>query len=140
MAKLKDILYGVDLLSIDGDRLIDIKGVASDSRKVKDGFLFIAFKGTIQDGHDFIDEAISAGAVAVICEKLPAKKVRSVIYITSTNSRKALGLVSSNFHGNPSKKLKLVGITGTNGKTTVATLLYELFQQLHNIPTVGLYI
>ena len=124
-------MYGVDLLSIDGDRLIDIKGVASDSRKTKDGFLFIAVKGTIQDGHDFIGEAISGGAVAVICEKLPAKKLPSAIYITSTNSRKALGLVSSNFHGNPSKKLKLVGITGTNGKTTVATLLYELFQQLH---------
>ncbi len=130
MAALRDILYTVHITSTSGDMSIDVKGVAFDSRKVKPGFLFVAIKGTQSDGHAFIEKAISAGASAVVCEKLPENINDAVTFIGVKNSAHSLGKICNNFYGSPSKKLKLVGVTGTNGKTTVATLLYKLFRSL----------
>ncbi len=130
MAELRDILYTVRITSTSGDMNVDVKGIAFDSRKVQPGFLFVAVKGTQSDGHTFIEKSIISGAVAVVCEALPENIDERVTYVTVKNSAHSLGLISSNFYGNPSKKLKLVGVTGTNGKTTVATLLYKLFGTL----------
>lgn len=130
MAELKDILFGISLVSIEGDRNVSISGIAFDSRKVQESFLFIAIKGLTVDGHDFIEQAIRNGAAAIVCEKEPEKVHRGVTLIKTTNSAQALGIIAANFYDHPSKKLKLVGITGTNGKTTNATLLYELFTSM----------
>ncbi len=130
MAELRDILYTVRITSTSGNMNVEVKGVAFDSRKVQPGFLFVAVKGTQSDGHSFIEKSIIAGAVAVVCETLPENIDERVTYVTVKNSAHSLGLISSNFYGNPSRKLKLVGVTGTNGKTTVATLLYKLFGAL----------
>lgn len=130
MAILKDILYKVSLISTSGDMSREIDHIAFDSRKVKEGTLFIAVRGTQLDGHDFIVQAVNAGAVAVVCEKLPEEVLDSVTYVAVRDSARALGLIASNFYGNPSTKLKLVGVTGTNGKTTIATLLFNLFRSL----------
>jgi UDP-N-acetylmuramoyl-L-alanyl-D-glutamate--2,6-diaminopimelate ligase len=130
MAELRDILYTVRITSTSGDMNVDVKGIAFDSRKVTPGSLFIAVKGTQSDGHAFIEKSIIAGAIAVVCEVLPENIDERVTYVTVKNSAHSLGLISSNFYGNPSRKLKLVGVTGTNGKTTVATLLYKLFGAL----------
>lgn len=130
MAELRDILYTVRITSTSGDMNVDVKGVAFDSRKVQPGFLFVAVKGTQSDGHAFIEKSIIAGAIAIVCEALPENIDERVTYVTVKNSARSLGLICSNFYGNPSRKLKLVGVTGTNGKTTVATLLYKLFGTL----------
>jgi UDP-N-acetylmuramoyl-L-alanyl-D-glutamate--2,6-diaminopimelate ligase len=130
MAELRDILYTVRITSTSGDMNVDVKGVAFDSRKVQPGFLFVAVKGTQSDGHAFIEKSIIAGAVAIVCEALPENIDERVTYVTVKNSAHSLGLISSNFYGNPSRKLKLIGVTGTNGKTTVATILYKLFGTL----------
>ncbi len=130
MAILKDILYKVPITSASGSTDVDINAICFDSRKVKEGSLFIAIKGTQSDGHGFIDKAISLGAVAIVAEKLPEVISDKATYITVKDSAQALGIIASNFYGNPSGKLKLVGVTGTNGKTTVATLLYKLFSSL----------
>ncbi len=130
MAELRDILYNVRITSTIGDMNAEIAGVAFDSRKIKPGFLFVASKGTQVDGHKFIDKAIAGGAIAIVCDVLPESINESVSYITVKNSAHSLGIICGNFYGNPSKKLKLVGVTGTNGKTTVATLLYKLFGSL----------
>lgn len=130
MAELKDILYRVPLTSTFGNMNIDIKGICFDSRKVKPGFLFIAVKGTQSDGHDFITSATKTGAIAIVCEKLPESIDQQTAYVTVRKSAQALGIIASNFHGNPSEKIRLTGVTGTNGKTTVATLLYKLFNKL----------
>lgn len=130
MPELKDILYKVSLTSGYGDMRIDVKGICFDSRQVKPGFLFIAIKGTQSDGHEYISKAIALGAVAVVCEKLPETVSDKVTFVTVKNSAQALGIIASNFFGNPSEKMKLTGVTGTNGKTTVATLLYKLFSAL----------
>src|SRR4051812_26800907 len=130
MAELRDILYTARITSTSGDMNVEIKGVAFDSRKVQPGFLFVAVKGTQSDGHTFIEKSIIAGAVAIVCEALPENIDERVTYVTVKNSAHSLGVISSNFYGNPSRKLKLVGVTGTNGKTTVATLLYKLFGTL----------
>jgi UDP-N-acetylmuramoyl-L-alanyl-D-glutamate--2,6-diaminopimelate ligase len=130
MAELKDILYKVHITSTSGSMNVDVKGICFDSRKVKPGYLFIAVKGTQSDGHDFIEKAIADGAVAVIAEKLPESISDNITYVTVKDSAKALGVVAGNFYGNPSSKIKLVGVTGTNGKTTVATLLFKLFTSL----------
>lgn len=130
MKELKDILYKVNITSASGDMNLALSGIAFDSRKVKEGFLFVAIKGTQSDGHDFIDTAVQKGTKAVICEKLPETLNTKVTYVTVRNSAKALGILAANFFDNPSAKLKLVGVTGTNGKTTVATLLYKLFTAL----------
>ncbi|MBX7125326.1 MAG: UDP-N-acetylmuramoyl-L-alanyl-D-glutamate--2,6-diaminopimelate ligase [Cyclobacteriaceae bacterium] len=130
MATLRDILYQVHMTAASGDTGIEVVGVAFDSRRVHAGFVFVAIKGTQSDGHAFIRTAIAAGAVAIVCEVMPEELATGVTYITVRNSGQALGLLASNFYGNPSHKLKLVGVTGTNGKTTVATLLYKLYSSL----------
>ena len=130
MRELKDILYKVNITSASGDMNIGVEGVSFDSRKVKKDFLFVAVKGTQSDGHAFIGTAIKNGAIAVISETLPDSLNPKVTYVTVKNSSKALGVVAANFYNNPSSKLKLVGVTGTNGKTTVATLLYKLFTSM----------
>ena len=130
MAVLKDILFGVNLKSIQGDRDMEITGLAFDSRAMKKGFLFVAIKGLTTDGHLFVEKAISSGASAILCESLPSDQKEGVTYIETENSQKALGVCASNFYGRPSEKLKLVGITGTNGKTTIVTLLHDLFSKL----------
>lgn len=130
MKNLKDILYGVSILEVVGDTSIEVAGIAFDSRKVIKGFCYTAKVGTQVDGHSFIGKAIEDGAVAVLCEKLPEAFVEGVTYIRVANSAEALGIMASNFYDNPSSKLKLVGITGTNGKTTSVTLLHQLFTKL----------
>jgi UDP-N-acetylmuramoyl-L-alanyl-D-glutamate--2,6-diaminopimelate ligase len=108
----------------------EVKGICFDSRKVKPGFLFVAVKGTQSDGHEFISKVVDAGAVAIVCERLPEMINENVTYVTVRNSGQALGILAANFFGRPSDKLRLVGVTGTNGKTTTATLLYSLFTSL----------
>ena len=125
--KLKEILVNCNLLEIIGDKDLDILSISFDSRKVYAGTLFFAVKGTQVDGHDYIDKAIEQGAAAIVCEKLPRKKSEQVTYVKVDNSAYVLGVAASNFFGNPSEKMRLVGVTGTNGKTTIATLLYRLF-------------
>ena len=127
MMKIKDILTNCNLLEIVGEKDVDIVDITFDSRKVGQGTLFFAVKGTQVDGHDYIDGAIEKGASVIVCEKLPRKKAENVTYVKVDNSAYVLGVGASNFFGNPSEKLKLVGVTGTNGKTTIATLLYRLF-------------
>ncbi len=128
MKLLKDILYKVAVTAVYGstDRLVN--SIEFDSRKVDFTSLFVAQKGLIFDGHQFIDKAIELGATAIICEKLPSNLVKDVTYVEVNNSNSALAIIASNFYENPSSKLKLIGITGTNGKTTIATLLYNLFR------------
>ena len=128
MKILKDIIYGVDLDSIKGDTGVMIKSIEFDSRKVVEGSLFVAIKGLNSDGHKFIDNAIKNGASAVIYNDYFLKEEK-ITLIKTTNTRKSLAIVASNFYDNPSKKIKLVGITGTNGKTTVATTLFNLFNE-----------
>jgi UDP-N-acetylmuramoyl-L-alanyl-D-glutamate--2,6-diaminopimelate ligase len=130
MRELKDILYKVSLTSSFGNMNVDVKGICFDSRKAQLGFLFVAVKGTLSDGHQFIQKAIDLGAEIIVCEKLPDTVNEKVTYVTVKDSAHALGVIASNFSGNPSEKLKLVGVTGTNGKTTTVTLLYQLFSKL----------
>ncbi len=127
---LHEVLYKVAIRSISGNTDVEIVDVQSDSRQVKQGCLFVAVKGTATDGHAYIEKAVSAGASAVICEKMPAQKMASVVYVQVENSAIAAAVSAHNFYGRPSEKLKLVGVTGTNGKTTIATLLYKLFASL----------
>ena len=130
MKKLQDILYRSGITEIIGSIDIDISTIEFDSRKVIKGSLFIAVKGTQVDGHDYIEKAISNGAIAIVCNVLPININESVTYAVSSNSAKALGFISANFYDNPTEKIQLVGITGTNGKTTIASLLYQLFRDL----------
>jgi UDP-N-acetylmuramoyl-L-alanyl-D-glutamate--2,6-diaminopimelate ligase len=130
MAELKDIVYKVSLTSTYGNMDVEVKGICFDSRKVGQGFLFVAVKGSQSDGHQFIEKAIEGGAISIVCEKLPDTIHEKITYVTVKNSARALGIIAANFFGSPSQKLKLVGVTGTNGKTTVATLLYRLFGSL----------
>lgn len=126
MKTLKELLTGVSYRGeIEGGGC-EVNAVHFDSRKVEKGDLFIAQRGANMDGHAFIDRAVAAGAMAVICEKLPEKRQAGVSYLVTPDSSYALGVIAGNFYGNPSRELKLVGVTGTNGKTTTATLLYEL--------------
>ncbi len=127
MKTLQDILYGVSIEAIVGATTIPVKGVVFDSRNVKSDFVYVAQKGVQVDGHDFISHAISNGAKVIVCEFIPAECVAGVAYVNVENSSKILGVLASNFYDNPSKKLTLVGVTGTNGKTTIASLLFALF-------------
>ena len=130
MMVLKDILYKVSLLATEGDTSIAVSDVVFDSRKVTNGCVFVAVSGTQVDGHRFIDQATSQGATAIVCERLPEERTEGVTYVQVGNSAEALGIMAANFYGNPSTKLQLVAVTGTNGKTTVVTLLHQLFVQL----------
>jgi len=127
---LRDILYKVNIRSVTGTTDNEIKDVQIDSRKVINGSLFIAIKGVVIDGHEFIEKAIEKGAIAIVCEKTPSMKKEGVTYVEVENSSAAAGYIAHNFFGQPSGKIKLVGVTGTNGKTTIVTLLYKLFTSL----------
>lgn len=130
MAQLKDILYKVSLQSVSGDTSVEIEQIVFDSRAVKPGSLFVAVRGTQVDGHQFIEKAVELGAAAILCEALPATLHAGTTYVQVPDSASAMGLAASNFYGNPSAKLKLIGLTGTNGKTTSVTLLHKLFRRL----------
>ena len=128
--KLNELLENVEVLNILGDTEVEITGVNIDSRKIEKGHLFIAIPGTQTDGHKFIPKAIEQGAVAVLCEYFPNKREPGVTYIAVESTEDNVGNVATQFYGDPSSKLKLVGVTGTNGKTTIATLLYNMFRKL----------
>ena len=127
---LSDILNGADVLDILGNKEIEISEIVFDSRKAVKNSLYIAIKGTLVDGHQYIPSAIEKGTKAIVCEVLPEQKEEGIIYIKVENSSKVLGLLASNFYGNPSEKLTLVGVTGTNGKTSVSTLLFDIFKKM----------
>ena len=130
MKLLSDILYKVPLEEVINSTHMAIASVASDSRKVKKGSLFVATKGTNIDGHTFIQKAIESGAVAIVCEELPDTQENGITYVKVSNAGYSLGIMVCNFYDNPSEKLKLIGVTGTNGKTTTVTLLFNLFKSL----------
>jgi UDP-N-acetylmuramoyl-L-alanyl-D-glutamate--2,6-diaminopimelate ligase len=130
MARISDLIRNIDVVSVSGEEDPVIDRIEFDSRKVTPGTLFVAVKGTKTDGHDFIGKAVESGATAVICEILPEEVNKKVCWIKTIDSAKALGIAASEFFGNPSSSLKLTGVTGTNGKTTIATLLYRMFSRL----------
>ena len=127
MKTIKDILYKVSVEGVLGTTSNTVSGIYFDSRDVKLDSLYVAQKGELLDGHDFISQAIDNGAKTIVCEEFPIVLVDGIVYVLVLNSSEALGTIASNFYDNPSEKLILVGVTGTNGKTTIATLLYELF-------------
>ncbi len=130
MKLLKDILYGCRMVEVIGSTNIAIEGLTADSRAVQKNGLFIATSGTQVDGHDFIPMALQKGGIAVVCQEFPTEVQDGITYVKVIDSTLSLGLIAANYFDNPSNELKLVGITGTNGKTTVATLLYQLFKDL----------
>ena len=128
MKVLKDILYKVPINAVVGDTSVAINAIHFDSRKIGEGDVFVAVKGSVVDGHDYIEKAIEQNAIAIICEELPHILIEGITYVEVGNSNKALAILASNYYESPSQNLRLVGVTGTNGKTTVATLLYQLFK------------
>jgi|TARA_B100001093_G_scaffold213474_1_gene204758 UDP-N-acetylmuramoyl-L-alanyl-D-glutamate--2,6-diaminopimelate ligase len=127
---IREILYKVEINSVVGNTSVSIEKVEFDSRLVTKGDMYVAINGVNVDGHDFINQAIVNGAVCIICENLPKEIADEVVYISVPNSRDALAFISSNYFDNPSGKLNLIGITGTNGKTTISTLLFELYKNI----------
>ena len=128
--KLEELLKKISVKTIEGPADVDIVGVDIDSRKVGPGHLFVAIKGTQTDGHQYIAKAIELGAAAILCEDMPAERQAGVTYVQVTSTESAIGPVATTFYGDPTSKLLLVGVTGTNGKTTIATLLYNMFRRL----------
>ena len=128
--KLSELLKNVKVIASQGNIDVEIKGVNIDSRKIENGHLFIAMKGTQVDGHKFISKAIELGAVAILLEDMPEELNEKVTYVQVASTEEEAGKVATMFYGEPSRKLKLVGVTGTNGKTTIATLLYRMFREL----------
>ena len=127
--RLSELFKNITPTTIVGDADVEVSGIKIDSRQVKPGYLFVAIKGTQTDGHQYIAKAIELGAVAVLCEDLPAEQSASVTYVQVPSTETAVGPVATLFHGDPTSKVKLVGVTGTNGKTTIATLLYHMFRK-----------
>jgi UDP-N-acetylmuramoyl-L-alanyl-D-glutamate--2,6-diaminopimelate ligase len=130
MMELEKIIEGIDIVSITGDIKKNVENITFDSRNVPVGSLFVAVRGSKNDGHDYISSVVKSGVSAVICEKLPENPGKKICWIKTGDSAKALGQIASNFYDRPSSSLKLVGVTGTNGKTTIATLLYRMFSKL----------
>ena len=128
--KLNELLKNVEVLNILGDAEVEISGVNIDSRRIEAGHLFVAIPGTQTDGHKFIPKAVEQGAVAILCEYFPNKREPGITYIAVESTEDCVGEIATQFYGEPSKKLKLVGVTGTNGKTTIATLLYNMFRKM----------
>jgi UDP-N-acetylmuramoyl-L-alanyl-D-glutamate--2,6-diaminopimelate ligase len=130
MKTVKDLIGNIEIISISGSTAAKVEKIEFDSRNVTSGTLFVAVKGTKTDGHKYIGSAVASGAVAVICENMPDYLSQNVCWIRTDDPAKALGIVASEFYGNPSASLKLTGVTGTNGKTTIATVLYRMFTGL----------
>ena len=130
MKLLREILYKVEINSVIGNTSLSINKIEFDSRLISDGDMYIAITGVNVDGHSFISQAIKNGANCIVCEKIPDNKTDGVVYVNVKSSRKALAIISSNYFDNPSSKLNLIGVTGTNGKTTIATLLFDLYTEL----------
>ena len=128
--KLSELLRNVEVTTLEGSSEVGITAVDIDSRQVKEGHLFVAIKGTQTDGHQYISKAVEQGAAAILCEEMPAERKSGVSYIQVPSTETAIGPVATTFYGNPTSKLILVGVTGTNGKTTIATLLYNMFRKL----------
>ncbi|TFG71577.1 MAG: UDP-N-acetylmuramoyl-L-alanyl-D-glutamate--2,6-diaminopimelate ligase, partial [Flavobacteriales bacterium] len=120
MKSLRDILYGVGLTAVTGTTNMMVNSVCFDSRKVGLDDVFVAIKGNLTDGHQYLDKAIKQGAKAIVCEKMPERMVNGVTYVEVSNGNAALAIMASNYYDNPSKNLRLVGVTGTNGKTTIS--------------------
>jgi UDP-N-acetylmuramoyl-L-alanyl-D-glutamate--2,6-diaminopimelate ligase len=129
MKILKDILYRVGVNKVYGSTDVEINELVFDNRKVVNNDLFVAIKGTLTDGHKFIDSAIAKGAIVILCEKMPVLKVTTVTYVVVKDTKTALAIMAENYYDNPSENLQLIGVTGTNGKTTIATLLYWQFKK-----------
>lgn len=126
--RLKEIISGISITEVLGNTDKDIQGIHIDSRKIEPGHLFVAVRGTQTDGHAYIDKAIEKGASAIVCETLPEDLREDIIYMKVENTEDAVGKLATTFYGNPTDKLELIGVTGTNGKTTIATLLYNMFR------------
>ena len=129
MKRLKDILYRVSIEAVHGATDVAIAKIEFDSRKVELNTAFVAIKGTLSDGHDYIEKAIALGANVIVCEQFPETIMQGITYVQVNDTNEALAYLSANFYDNPSEKIKLVGVTGTNGKTTIASLLYQLFKK-----------
>jgi len=129
--KFSAIISGLKFISIYGNQKLSVSGITNDSRRAKNNFIYIAIVGNKLDGHAYIDDAIENGACLILCSKIPKTLKKNITYVLVKNTRLAQGIISSNFYNNPSKKINLIMITGTNGKTTVVTLFYNLFKHLN---------
>ena len=127
---LEELIKNIRPTGVTGGTDVEITGVDIDSRRVERGHLFVAMRGTQVDGHTFIPKAVAQGAAAILCEDMPEETADGVTYVQVASTEDAVGEVATAFYGDPSRKLKLVGVTGTNGKTTIATLLYNMFRKL----------
>ena len=127
---LSELLKGVTYIELSGNAKTEVSALTYDSRIVGEGYCFFAVAGTVVDGHNFIASAIERGAKVVICQHIPEEVAGKATFVVVEDTNLAMGIVAANFYGNPSRELKVVGVTGTNGKTTIATLLYDLVQSM----------
>ena len=128
MMKLEEILSGINVVEIKGNITKEISGLEIDSRKIEPGHMFVAVKGTQTDGHAYIDKAVEKGASVIVCETYPDNLDSDITYVKVNDTEEVVGKLATAFYGHPTSKLKLIGVTGTNGKTTIATLLYNMFR------------